>query len=165
LALISAARCAAQSGSGATNSREQYAQIPSDYNLSIHGYPEDLSILEAVREFNTRAQQDAIGKTQPSLTVPEVVAALLAMDSSSKEMPRREFEVFQWIAQTGVIPKGSLIRFIPKLVAVNGYDIDVWWIHLQIGLDKYPADLVDAPMYVCRIRTTYISSRRHTRSG
>ncbi len=146
-----------------SDSRGQHAQTPSEYDLSIHGYPKDLAIVEAIKDFNARAQRDAIGRTQPPLTVPEVMAALRAMDPSSKEMPPQEFETFQRIAQTGVIPTGSFIRFISKRVALNGYDIDVWWINLQIELDKYPADLADAPMYVCRIRTTYVSSRPHDR--
>ena len=144
-----------------SGARGQDTQPPSEHELAIHGYPRDLPIVDAIRDFNTRAQRDSIGRTQPLLTVSEVIAALRAMDTSSKEMPRQQFETFQRIAQTGVIPRGSVIRFISRRIALNGYDIDVWWINLQIDLDKHPADLADAPMYVCRVRTTYVSSRPH----
>jgi len=46
------------------------------------------------------------------------------------------------------------------LIAVDGYDIDVWWIDLQLDLDKYPTDLADQPMRTYRLRTVYVNSRR-----
>ena len=139
----------------------QRVQASHDDDRFLRGYPKDLPIAEAVEDFNTRAQRDSTGRRQTPLTVPEVIAALRAMDSTSKALPHGELEVFRRIAHTGVMPKGSFLRFISKRIALNGYDFEVWWINLQIELDKYPAELADVPLYVCRIRTTYVSSRSH----
>lgn len=57
------------------------------------------------------------------------------------------------------MPKGSFIRFIPGLIAVHGFDIDVWWIDVQVALDRYPTDLKDVPQYAYRVRTSFVRSR------
>src|SRR5438046_396842 len=48
----------------------------SDYLLRTRGYPKEVSLGQAVEDFNRRAQSTKIGKTQPPLTVEEVVAAI-----------------------------------------------------------------------------------------
>jgi hypothetical protein len=123
------------------------------------GYPSSLSLADAVQQFNRRAQQDRIGTKQHPLTSEEVVAAIRAWNIKDEPMDKSAYETFQAIARTGVMPKGSYIRSISGLVARNGFDIDVWWIDVQVGLDKYPTDLADVPMYAHRIRSTFVSSK------
>lgn len=132
-----------------------------DDELARVGYASGVPLAQAVEEFNRRASGDAVGRLQPPLKAEEVVAAIRGWDKTEAHMGVPVFAVFQKIAKTETMPKGSYIRFIPGLIAVNGFDVDVWWIDLQVGLDKYPTDLVDVPMYMRRIRTTYVSSRPH----
>jgi len=126
---------------------------------SVHGYPAQSSIQDAVQDFNARASRDPIGRSQPTLTPAEVVAALRAFAQDPSAMPHAQLARLQSIAAGNTLPKGAYLRFIPGLMAVGGYDIDVWWIDLQLDLDKYPTDLADQPMHTYRIRTVYVSSR------
>lgn len=91
--------------------------------------------MEAVADFNRRAKSNDVGKMQPPLSVQRV---------------------FQSIARTRAMPKGAYLQFIPGLAAVNGCDVDVWWIDLQ----AYPTDLTGAPQYTHRIRTVDVNSRQ-----
>ena len=132
----------------------------SEADASVHGYPAITPLQSAVGEFNTRAQRDSIGKLQPPLTSAEVVAALRALGQGHSTIPSAQYKVLHSIADTSVLPKGAYLRFTPGLIAVDGYDIDVWWIDLQLDLDKYPTDLADQPMHTYRLRTMYVNSRR-----
>jgi hypothetical protein len=132
-----------------------------DMGLSVHGYPSATPLQSAVDDFNARAQRDPIGRSQPPLTSAEVAAALRALGQNHSAIPHTQYTLLQSIANTSILPRGAYIRFIPRLIAVDGYDIDVWWIDLQLDLDKYPTDLADQPMHIYRIRTKFVSSRRH----
>lgn len=125
---------------------------------SRQGYPRDIPIGEAIADFNARAKADPVGASQPALTSDEVVAAIRAW-SDPPRMPASAKAVFQSIARKAIMPKGSFIRVIPGLIALHKFDIDVWWIDVQVELDKYPTDLKDVPQYAYRIRTAYLRSR------
>jgi hypothetical protein len=129
--------------------------------LARVGYPTKVSLAEAVHDFNRRAEKDSIGRTQPPLTLEEVTAAIRAWNREDDPIAKSAYDVFQTVARTAIVPKGCYIRYIPGLIGRNGYDFDIWWIDLQVELDKYPTDMADVPMYARRIRTTYISSRPH----
>jgi hypothetical protein len=133
----------------------------SDTGTSVHGYPSIIPLQSAVDEFNARAQRDPIGKSQPPLTSAEVVAALRALGQDHRAIQPAQYKALQSIANTRVLPKGAYLRFVPGLIAVDGYDIDVWWIDLQLDLDTYPTDLADEPMHSYRLRTVCVNSRRH----
>jgi hypothetical protein len=135
------------------------AQSHAVADPSVHGYPAQSSIQDAIKEFNARASRDPVGRTQPALTQAEVVAALRAFAQNPNAIPHAQLVRLQSIASSNMLPKGAYLRFIPGLMAVGGYDIDVWWIDLQLDLDKYPTDLADEPMHTYRIRTVYVSSR------
>ncbi|MDQ6663497.1 MAG: hypothetical protein M3Z23_03795 [Acidobacteriota bacterium] len=145
-------------GIGAGQPRPSKERTRQD-ELARAGYLSAVPLGQAVEEFNRRAAGDSVGRLQPPLTAEEVAAAIRAWDKTEARLPGAVFQAFQKIARTGTMPKGSYIRFIPGVIAVNGFDIDVWWVDLQIALDKYPTDLADVPMYMRRIRTTYVSSR------
>lgn len=125
---------------------------------SRQGYPRDIPISDAIADFNTRAHADPVGASQPPLTSDEVVAAIRAW-SDPPRMPASAKAVFQAIAQKAIMPRASYIRLIPGLIALHGFDIDVWWIDVQVELDKYPTDLKDVPQYAYRIRTAFLRSR------
>lgn len=129
------------------------------YLLWTRGYPKATSLVQAVDEFNKRAQRTGVGKTQPPLTVDEVLAAI--RDWSPKEDPIELpiFEGLQQAAKSGMLPKGAYLRFNSGAYSRNGYDIDAWNVYLQVGLDKYHADLVGVPAYGVLIRRQYIASR------
>jgi len=134
------------------------ANIP-DY--SVNGYPVNFPVQQAVDEFNARAKNDSIGNRQPLLTSYELLAALRGYDRDMNPVSDSIFDKFQNIARSGIVPKGAFLRYLRGLRAINGYDVDAWWIELQIELDKYPNDLAGVPQYIYRIRTTYISSKPH----
>jgi hypothetical protein len=128
---------------------------------SIYGFSADTPFPVAVAAFNARAHQDPIGRSQPPLTTAELAAAIRAIGHDQGSVPSAQLAKLRSIASTQVLPKGSYLRFIPGLIAVDGYDIDCWWIDLQLDLDKYPTDLADQPMHYYRLRTVYVSSRSH----
>jgi len=123
------------------------------------GCPAEVSLARAVRDFNRRAALDSTGRRQPPLRVEEVVAAIRCWDREEQPVSDSLFKVFLTIANTRRLPKGSYIFFIPGVVAINGYDVDAWWIDLRLGLDQYPTDMADMPVIGRRIRTIYITSR------
>ena len=150
--LLFAAACA--------SAQAKPAAGPGGTDASVHGYPSATPLQAAVDEFNARAQRDPVGHSQTPLTSAEVVAALRALRRTRGAIDRTQYTMLQSIANTQILPRGAYLRFIPGLIAVEGYDIDVWWVDLQLDLDKYPTDLADQPMHIHRIRTVFVSSRR-----
>ncbi len=142
---------------------EQAAAAVSDDELARRGYRTDISVDDAVKEFNTRAQRDPIGEKQPPLTAEEVIAAIRGWDREKEPIDGAAYEKIKKIADTGRMPRGAFLRFIPGWLAYKGYDIDVWWIDLQIGLEKNPPEegVWDSELVIParRIRTRFIESR------
>ncbi len=134
-------------------------QTDSEESLRIHGYQKEVPVTIAVKEFNQRAQMDSVGKNQKPLNEEELLAAIRGWNLGSDSIDPAVFLTFKKIADTGLMPIGSYIRFISGLIALDGYDIDVWFVELRVGLNRYPADLAEMPIYLRRIRTEYISSR------
>ena len=120
----------------------------------------DVSIAEAVKQFNVRAQENAVGKTQPPLTPDEVLAAIRGWIPG--EHPGCEIFLprFNKIAETEIIPAGSFLDFIPGWVGYKGYDYKVWWIDLFVpGTDEQK--IAHHWGYNFRLRAQMISSRPH----
>jgi hypothetical protein len=120
----------------------------------------DVSIAEAVKQFNVRAQADAVGKTQPPLTSDEVIAAIRGW--IPEEHPKCEYYLpqFRKIAETGIIPVGSYLDFIPGWIGYQGYDYEVWWVDLFVpGTAEQKA--AHHAGYRFRLRAQMISSRPH----
>ena len=131
----------------------------AEYLLRTRGYPEATPLARAVGEFNERAKQTEIGKTQPPLTAEEVLAAVRDWNSKEDPIEPKMFAALQEAAKGGMLPKGAYLSYSSGSLSRNGYDIDAWNIYLQVGLDKYPADLVGVPSYRNLIRRQYIASR------
>src|SRR4051794_7511422 len=91
-----------------------------------------LTLAEAVKEFNRRAQEDATGKTQPPLTEDEVVAAIRAWDREQEPATDEIYKAYQAIADTKNLPGGATFEFITKCLGLNNHEFDVWWINLEI---------------------------------
>jgi hypothetical protein len=94
--------------------------------------PKEATLAEAVKEFNRRAQVDAIGKTQPPLTEDEVVAAIRWWDREEEPVTDDVYQAYQAIADSGKLPAGAALYFITKCSGPNGDEVDVWWINLEV---------------------------------
>jgi hypothetical protein len=95
--------------------------------------PMEVTLADAVKEFNRRAQDDATGKTQPALTEDEVVAAIRLWDREEEPVTDDIYKAYQAIADTKKLPEGATLYFITKcLNPPRGHEFDVWWINLEI---------------------------------
>jgi len=120
----------------------------------------DVSVAEAVKEFNQRAQQDPVGKTQPPLTEDELVAAIRGWIPDEHPGCGPFLASFKKVAATGVLPVGIYLNFVPGWKGYNGYDYCVWWIDLFVpGTPEQQAQHHWG--YNFRLRAQMISSRPH----
>lgn len=95
--------------------------------------PKEVTLAEAVKEFNRRAREDATGKTQPALTEDEVVAAIRGWDREEEPVTDDIYKAYQAIADTRKLPAGAALEFITRCWGRNDpYEFDVWWINLEI---------------------------------
>jgi uncharacterized protein (TIGR03067 family) len=114
----------------------------------------------AVERFNARAQLEAVGKTEPPLTVDETVAAIRGWIRKQRPIPDRYWEAFQKVADTLTLPAGSRLDFATRWRNYNGYDFVVWWIHLSINdPEATSTDPATVENYTLQIRDRKISSR------
>jgi hypothetical protein len=93
-----------------------------------------VTLAEAVKGFNRRAQKNATGKTQPALTEDEVVAAIRGWDREEEPEPVTDgiYKAYQAIADTRKLPEGATLEFITRWTGFNDHEFDVWWINLEI---------------------------------
>jgi hypothetical protein len=90
------------------------------------------TLAEAVKEFNQRAQKDAIGKDQPALTEDEVIAAIRGWIRKEGPPATDEvYKIYQTIADTRKLPEGAELSFIKRWLRKQ-YSFDVWWVDLEI---------------------------------
>jgi len=93
----------------------------------------EVTLAEAVKGFNRRAQEDATGKTQPPLTEDEVVAAIRGWDREEEPVTDDIYTAYQAIADTRKLPARAALYFITRCWGLNDpYEFDVWWINLEI---------------------------------
>jgi hypothetical protein len=154
-----------QNNEGELENQTQRPETISDrelanYLLWARGYPKDVALSLAVDDFNKRAQLDEDGKSQPSLKVDEVLAAIRGWSRQEEPIEPVAFEEFQQIAAKGIMPKGSFLDFGKGADGRNGYDTDAWSIYLYIRLDKYPRDQVGTESFSRLIRMQYITTRK-----
>ncbi len=127
---------------------------------AFDGQKRDTPIAAAVAEFNRLAASNPIGKTQPPLTVDEVIAAIRGF--TAEEHPHSEVFLpqFKKMAQTGIIPAGCHLSFICGWTPNKDYDYVVWWIDLFVGREN--ADPAQGSYgYNYRLRAQMISSQPH----
>ena len=130
------------------------------YYQRLRGYPKELTVADAISEFNAMAGCHPIGKNEPPLNVEELLAAIRSI--SLKDRAKRPWisQRYKRISEEGIVPLGSYIDYRLGVVNHHGYDISEWSIYLNIGLDKYPGDIVGNPTFTAIIRKQYISSSR-----
>lgn len=108
-------------------------------------------LAKAVKDFNEKAKDNVVGKKQPELTVDEVVAAIRGWIRDRYPSSDDVYASYQKIAATGILPKGAKITFITGWQGFNDFDFDVWWVDLEVPVDRGG--------FVFRIRDQKISSR------
>jgi hypothetical protein len=100
------------------------------------GQRSNTPIADAVAEFNREAALNPIGKTQPPLTVAEVIAAIRGFSPEAHPHSEIFLQRFKTIAQTGIIPAGCYLSFICGWTPNKDYDYVVWWIDLCVHPEK-----------------------------
>ena len=84
-------------------------------------------------DFNRKAAEDAIGKSEPKLTEDEVVAAIRAWIIRKKEdVDDDTVAIYKKIAETRTLPKGAELVFTTGWVT-DELNFKVWWINLEIA--------------------------------
>lgn len=94
--------------------------------------PKDMTLADAVKEFNERAQNDATGKAQPPLTEDEAIAAIRGWIRKQVPVPDDVYKVYQTIADTRKLPDGADLTFTTKWSGFNNHEFDVWWVDLTV---------------------------------
>lgn len=133
------------------------------YKLRMNGYSTEIPIAQAVEDFNQLAKCHRLGKTQPPLTVEEILAAIRDTHPSEKKLRSWVYNTYQDIGKTEKLPKGTFIDFGMGSETLGGYIIEKWSIILYVGLNKYTRELKGNPFFELYIRNQYISSQ-HSKS-
>lgn len=97
--------------------------------------PRPLSLLsDAIREFNQRQRQHSIGRHQPALTDDEVIAAIrrAGVERDEVDLSDDEFQSFQNIAETGLMPAGWSFEFLTDIELPDGSWVKVWSVRLTL---------------------------------
>lgn len=115
---------------------------------------QEVTLDRAVREFNAKAKDNAVGKSQPPLTADEVVAAIRGWIRERDPVKDYMYGEFQKIAQRGALPPQAELSFTTGWHGFNGFDFDVWWVDLTVSDGKGGG-------YTYRIRDQKLSSRPH----
>jgi hypothetical protein len=91
-------------------------------------------LAEAIGAFNVRAAEDKIGKDQPPLTMEEALAAIRWWRFDRKKAPVEdsEFEDFQRIAETRVLPPGAAIEVIRGFQPTNEIEFTAWSVRIRM---------------------------------
>ena len=96
-----------------------------------------VAMRDAVKDINSRAKRDEVGKTQDPLTVDEVIAAIRLWDRKSMKVDDKTYAIFQEIASSQKLPPEAQFDFITRCNQCNGYNIEVWWVDLEVDRYRY----------------------------
>jgi hypothetical protein len=126
-------------------------------------------LAEAVEEFNRMAIADPVGKSQPPLTVEEVLAAIQLMELRNVNLPQEGLAEYKLIGKEKSIESVDKIKFIASWgpLDIDGelYNFEVWWIDLRIQRDGIKDSFGRTPSnFNLRMRERTISSRKLTQS-
>jgi hypothetical protein len=114
-------------------SQLQAAAAPTDSLV-----PPVMSLDEAVRIFNARAQADQVGKDQPPLTVDEVVGAIRWFNRNEAPVTDAEFAAFRQIAQTKQLPAGSEFEVLNGFIPGDGFRYTRWSVRIRMPRTAAP---------------------------
>jgi hypothetical protein len=111
-----------------------------------------VSLVDAVKAFNSSAARNVVGSAEPLLTEDEVIAAVRGIVRS--QYPRMTDDVYnalQKIVVTGMLPANATLTFITGW-RYEGYFFKVWWVDLSVMTGEKTG-------YTYRLRDRKISSR------
>lgn len=136
-------------------------RLKRKYLIQIEGYSKEITVREAIEQFNERARCHNVGKTQPPMTETEFLTAVLDIPGEDAKPSAIEKEYLHQVFEKRTLPKGSLIDFSSGLSSPK-YDITYWKIYLRFDLHTHPRvpdDLVDpkSVRHDFTIRRQYIS--------
>ena len=98
---------------------------------------QEKSIADVVRQFNTRAEWDQIGKDQPPLTEDELRGAIYSLTHSENDrFSTDEKQELEKAAASGVLPKDWQLEVFTKIGGALGERFQEWMIYLS----KHRAD-------------------------
>ena len=91
-------------------------------------------LADAIRAFNARVVDDRIGKDQPPLTMDEVLAAIRWWRFHRKDTPVEdsEFEDFQKIAETRILPAGAEFEVIRGFQPNDRIEFTAWSVRIRM---------------------------------
>ena len=87
---------------------------------------------DAVRAFNSRYENDAVGKDEPPLSLNEVLAAIHSWDSRRDETPvtTEDFKRVQRVAETHVLPAGWHFEVLTGFQPDQDHEFTAWSVRL-----------------------------------
>ncbi|MEM7576724.1 MAG: hypothetical protein AAF328_04535 [Planctomycetota bacterium] len=119
------------------------------------GASADVSLAAMVEAFNAKAADDPTGQGQPPITVDEVVAAIRGwIPDLGPDIDDATFDRYQQIAETGVVPPGTVLGSMTRWHGYRGFVFQVWWVDLNL-----PSDGEGFHGYTFRLRDIKIASR------
>jgi len=112
-----------------------------------------LPLADAVERFNARAAADAIGRTQPPLTVKEVVASIRWLGPDDVPVTSEEIKAYKTIADTHELPPGADLEVISTFIPSDKYKFQAWSVRLRM-----PRSAKQGWTYAFPIRQRWIAS-------
>ena len=101
----------------------------------------NVSLADAVKQFNEWAKKKEIGKTQPPLTEDEVVAAIRSWPGKEGPWAGELYNAFQRVADTRTLPRAWRLDGAERS-RFNNFDLDVWRIEMSISVGSNVANIV-----------------------
>ena len=138
--------------------RRRMLQQPYKYEdlaETVHGADDEIPLAAAIHQFNSSHENGLIGKEQPPLTEEEVVASIRWWKNRRHEaaVTNGEFDVFQRIADTRSLPKGSEIELLQNFEPGDGFAYVIWSVRLKMQRTAKPGWT-----YAFDLRERFISS-------
>jgi hypothetical protein len=126
--------------------QEEWAAYDVKMQRETYGHPQDMPLEEAIKIFNQEAGCNEIGRTQPPLTMDEIIAAAIDLDKSGEMVSKSRSEALRKISREKIMPKGSLLVYKSGHHQDDVLDpskyihVKYWKVYLYIGLDKNPRE-------------------------
>ncbi|MDF1744538.1 MAG: hypothetical protein P1V19_12650 [Gimesia sp.] len=111
------------------------------------------SLAAAIKRFNARSAKDQIGRTQPELTLSEVIAAIRWLQPDDVSVTAEEFAAFKKIAETQELPPEAKLEVISSFIPNDKFKFKAWSVRLRV-----PRSAMKGWTYAFPIRQRWISS-------
>ncbi|MES2788872.1 MAG: hypothetical protein V4719_04565 [Planctomycetota bacterium] len=123
-------------------------------------FERSLPLSEAVENFNSRAAQNEVGKSQTPLTVDEVATAIRSAGRHQLPLIEHQRRLIHAVAETQQLPAYSGLKFTTTWFAPSGYRCEVWWVDLVLCSPEQPQEERLAGACSLRIRDHRLRSWR-----